>query len=66
MSHLKVQDAIRILDQGGNDRDGCLYMEIGMYKPFMIPTIIALRRRGYRVDDLSSTTFLLHPKGEKS
>ena len=62
MKHLTVKDAIRLLEQGGNSDSGCLYMETGMYKPFMPPTINALRKRGYRVQDLSPSVFLLHPK----
>lgn len=64
MSHLKINDALRLLAQGGNQSsgNGCLYMETGLYKPWSFSTIAALRRRGYRVDDLCPGVFLLHPQ----
>lgn len=67
-NHLTINDALRLLAQGGNEsnRSGCLYMETGPYKPFATATIWALRRRGYRVDDLCPGVFLLHPKAAHS
>lgn len=56
--------ALKLLAEGGNQSsgDGCLYMETGKYKPWSMPVISALRRRGYRVDKLMAGVFLLHPK----
>ena len=59
-----VDGALALLAEGGNGHDGKLYMEVGVYKPWSMPTINALRRRGYRVDTLCERVFLLHPKGE--
>jgi len=59
-----VDGALAILAHGGNGYDGNLYMETGPYKPWSMPTINALKRRGYRVDTLAPSVFLLHPKGE--
>lgn len=63
---MNVAFALQLLAQGGNgwDGKGALYMEVGRYKPWSMPVINALRRRGYRVDgiDMSRTEFLLHPK----
>ena len=56
--------AIRLLEAGGNDHMGCLYMEAGLYKPWSAPVIAALRRRGYKVETLCPNVFLLHPKEE--
>ena len=68
MSHLKITDAIRLLKEGGNEssNSGCLYMETGTYKPWATATISALRRRGYRVDQLATAVYLLYPKKEPS
>ena len=57
-----VDGAIAMLSDGGNSHDGTLYMETGTYKPWSMSTINALRRRGYKVDTLSQSTFQLHPK----
>lgn len=56
--------ALKLLAEGGNQSSGsgCLYMETGKYKPWSMPVISALRRRGYRVDKLMAGVFLLHPK----
>lgn len=54
--------AIRMLEGGGNSQGGCLYMETGPCKPWSMPVIAALRRRGYRVDKLGHAVFLCHPK----
>ena len=59
-----VDGAIAMLSEGGNENNGNLYMETGTYKPWSMPTINALRRRGYRVDTLAPNVFLLHNKGE--
>jgi hypothetical protein len=56
--------AIKMLESGGNGYDGSLYMETGKYKPWSMPVITALRRRGFRVDTLSPSTFLVHPKAQ--
>jgi hypothetical protein len=61
-----VDGAIALLAEGGNGHDGNLYMEVGTYKPWSMPTINALRRRGYRVDTLAPCVFLLHPKQEQA
>jgi hypothetical protein len=56
--------AIKLLEAGGNssDESGRLYMETGPCKPWSSPVIAALRRRGYRVDELCRGVFLAHPK----
>mgnify|MGYP003347485119 FL=1 len=57
--------AIKMLEAGGNGSDGTLYMETGVYKPWSIPVVHALKRRGYKVESLSLTTFLVHPLPER-
>lgn len=59
---LNTEYAIKMLAEGGNSREGTLYMEIGRYKPWSMPVIAALRRRGYRVDKLQDQVFLAYPK----
>jgi hypothetical protein len=59
-----VDGAIAMLAHGGNQDDGNLYMETGSYKPWSAATINALKRRGYRVDTIAPSVFLLHAKGE--
>jgi hypothetical protein len=59
-----VEGALAMLAQGGNGNDGNLYMEVGRYKPWSMPTINALKRRGYHIDTLAPCVFLLHKKGE--
>lgn len=61
---MNTEYALKLLAQGGNSSsgDGTLYMETGKYKPWSMPVISALRRRGYRVDKLLDNVFLLHPK----
>jgi hypothetical protein len=55
--------AIQMLATGGNDdKTGCLYMETGPCKPWSTPVILALRRRGYRVDEIGRNVYLAHPK----
>lgn len=56
--------AIKMLEAGGNEHNGCLYMETGPCKPWSAPVISALRRRGYKVETLAHGVFLLHPKQE--
>ena len=57
-----VDGALAMLAHGGNEHDGNLYMETGTCKPWSASTINALKRRGYRVDNLGPAVFLLHPK----
>lgn len=56
--------ALKLLAQGGNESNGskCLYMETGPYKPWSTPVILALRRRGYKVEQLVPGVYRLHPK----
>lgn len=63
MQKMNTEFALRLLAEGGNasNGSGCLYMETGLYKPWSMPVINALRRRGYRVDTLAPGVFLLHP-----
>lgn len=64
---MNVDWALRLLAEGGNESNGLgrLYMEVGKYKPWSMPVIAALRRRGYRVDKIGDRCFLLHPKETK-
>lgn len=59
-----VDGALALLAEGGNSDNGTLTMETGVCKPWSVATIRALRRRGYRVDNLTTGVFLLHKKGE--
>jgi hypothetical protein len=63
MTKMNTEFALKLLADGGNQSfDGCLYMEVGQYKPWSMPVIGALKRRGYRVDKIGQQTFLLYPK----
>ena len=39
-----------------------IYAEIGRYKPFAMPTILAAQRRGYRVVRLGPAVYEIHDK----
>lgn len=58
---MDTQYALKMLAAGGNERNGCLYMEVGRYKPWSMPVINALKRRGYRVDTIAPQVYLLFP-----
>ena len=64
MQKMDTEYALKLLAEGGNQGNGsgCLYMETGQYKPWSMPVILALKRRGYRVDTLAPQVFLLFPK----
>lgn len=62
MQKMNTEFALKLLAGGGNDRNGCLYMEVGRYKPWTMPVIAALKRRGLQVDRLAAAVFLVHPK----
>ncbi len=62
MTKMNTEFALKLLAGGGNENTGRLYMEVGQYKPWSMPVIGALKRRGYRVDKTGQQTFLLYPK----
>lgn len=64
MQKMDVEFALKLLANGGNESNGSgrLYMETGPYKPWSTSVILALRRRGYRVDQLVPGVYLLYPK----
>jgi len=64
MTKMNTEFALKLLADGGNEsaNTGRLYMEVGQYKPWSMPVIGALKRRGYRVDKIGQQTFLLYPK----
>ncbi len=63
MQKMNVDFALKLLADGGNagNGSGCLYMEIGRYKPWSMPVIGALKRRGYRVERLAPSYFVVYP-----
>ena len=62
MTKMNVDCALSLLAEGGNSSDGTLYMETGKYKPWSMPVIAALRRRGYRIEPIVPGVFRLYPK----
>lgn len=55
--------AIRMIEEDDNSHnDGALYMETGPCKPWSIPVILALRRRGYRVEQVARGVYYAYPK----
>ena len=56
-----VQWAELMIEEDDLER-GYLRMETGLYKPWSVSTINALRRRGYRVEQKCSGVYYAYPK----